>query len=78
LNIPARLSAWAIYNLFETKDEPVFICVVTDALWESFCKLFDAYDLRADESLCGNEQCANARDRMMPKVCALVSEMTRN
>ncbi|MEE4339804.1 CaiB/BaiF CoA transferase family protein, partial [Erythrobacter sp.] len=32
--MPARVSAWAIYDVFETKDEPVFIGVVTDALWE--------------------------------------------
>ena len=35
--MPARISAWAIYDVFETRDEPVFIGVVTDALWEKFC-----------------------------------------
>ncbi|MFV0646079.1 MAG: CaiB/BaiF CoA transferase family protein, partial [Sphingomonadaceae bacterium] len=38
--MPARVSAWAIYDVFGTTDEPVFIGVVTDALWEKFCKLF--------------------------------------
>src|SRR3546814_17808411 len=39
--MPARLSAWAVYDVFETKDDSaIFIGVVTDALWEKFCRLF--------------------------------------
>ena len=75
--MPARISAWAIYDVFETKDEPVFIGVVTDALWEKFCRLFALDDLWADESIRANNQRVLARDRIMPTIRALIATMTR-
>jgi crotonobetainyl-CoA:carnitine CoA-transferase CaiB-like acyl-CoA transferase len=75
--MPARVSAWAIYDVFETQDEPVFIGVVTDALWEKFCKLFALDDLWADQSLRANNQRVLARDRLLPQIRALVATMTR-
>ena len=75
--MPARVSAWAIYDVFETRDEPVFIGVVTDALWEKFCALFGLDDLWADESLRANNARVQARDWIMPHIRALVAGMTR-
>lgn len=74
--MPARVSAWAIYDVFETRDDPVFIGVVTDALWEKFCKLFKLGDLWADESLRENNARVRARDTIMPQVRDLISRMT--
>lgn len=75
--MPARVSAWAIYDVFETKDDPVFIGVVTDALWEKFCALFGLDDLWADESIRANNQRVLARERILPRIRELVSQMTR-
>jgi crotonobetainyl-CoA:carnitine CoA-transferase CaiB-like acyl-CoA transferase len=75
--MPARVSAWAIYDVFETRDEPVFIGVVTDALWEKFCKLFGLDELWADESLRENNQRVLARDRILPVIRELIGGMTR-
>jgi crotonobetainyl-CoA:carnitine CoA-transferase CaiB-like acyl-CoA transferase len=75
--MPARISAWAIYDVFETKDDPVFIGVVTDALWEKFCKLFNLNDFWADESIRKNNDRVLARDRIMPKIRELISGFTR-
>lgn len=75
--MPARVSAWAIYDVFETRDEPVFIGVVTDALWEKFCALFGLDELWADESLRRNNNRVLARDRILPTIRALVAGMTR-
>lgn len=75
--MPARISAWAIYDVFETKDDPIFIGVVTDALWEKFCKLFDLDDLWADETIRENNNRVAARDRIMPQIRELVSRFTR-
>ena len=75
--MPARVSAWAIYDVFQTKDEPVFIGVVTDALWEKFCKLFGLDELWADESLRENNARVDARDRILPVIRDLVATMTR-
>ena len=75
--MPARVSAGALYDVFETLDEPVFIGVVTDALWEKFCGLFGLDALWADESLRANNQRVMARERILPQIRALVGAMTR-
>ncbi len=75
--MPARVSAWAIYDVFETRDEPLFIGVVTDALWEKFCTLFGLCDLWADESLRRNNARVAAREVIMPQIRALIATFTR-
>ncbi len=76
--MPARISAWAIYDIFETKDHPVFIGVVSDALWEKFCALFQLDALWADESLRRNNDRVRARDRVLPVIRDLVARYTRD
>jgi len=76
--MPARISAWAIYDVFETKDDPVFIGVVTDALWEKFCKLFALDDLWADKSIRENNNRVAARARIMPQIRELIAGFTRD
>lgn len=75
--MPARISAWAIYDVFETRDEPIFIGVVTDALWEKFCKLFALDDLWADESIRANNARVQARERILPRIRELIAGFTR-
>lgn len=75
--MPARISAWAIYDVFETADEPVFIGVVSDPLWEKFCALFNLDALWADEVLRKNNNRVLARDRIIPEVRALMKGFTR-
>lgn len=76
--MPARISAWAIYDVFQTKDEPIFIGVVTDALWEKFCKLFALDELWADESIRENNNRVAARDRIMPQIRDLIAGFGRD
>lgn len=75
--MPVRISAWAIYDVFRTKDEPVFIGVVTDALWEKFCNLFALDDLWADASLRDNNNRVAARDHIIPQIEKLMAGLTR-
>lgn len=75
--MPARISAWAIYDVFETRDDPIFIGVVTDGLWEKFCKLFGLNDLWADESIRINNARVQARDRILPRIRELIAGFTR-
>jgi crotonobetainyl-CoA:carnitine CoA-transferase CaiB-like acyl-CoA transferase len=75
--MPARISAWAIYDVFETRDLPVFIGVVSDTLWEKFCALLGFDELWADESLRANNQRVLARDRILPAVRDKVAGFTR-
>jgi crotonobetainyl-CoA:carnitine CoA-transferase CaiB-like acyl-CoA transferase len=76
--MPARISAWAIYDVFQTRDEPVFVGVVTDALWEKFCALFRLDELWADESLRKNNERVKARDRILPVIREMFAGMTRD
>ncbi|WP_228242426.1 CaiB/BaiF CoA-transferase family protein [Porphyrobacter sp. GA68] len=75
--MPARVSAWAVYDVFETQDEPLFIGVVTDALWEKFCLLFGLDDLWADLSLRENNARVAARGQILPPIRAMIARMTR-
>lgn len=75
--MPARISAWAVYDVFETKDDPVFIGVVTDSLWEKFCALFGLEELWADEALRANNVRVKARDRIIPVIRAMIAGYTR-
>lgn len=76
--MPVRLSAWAIYDVFETRDLPVFIGVVSDSLWETFCTLFGLDALWADESLRGNNDRVRARDRILDCIRPLIASLTRD
>ncbi|MEO1169161.1 MAG: CaiB/BaiF CoA-transferase family protein [Pseudomonadota bacterium] len=76
--MPARVSAWAIYDVFETADEPVFIGVVTDALWEKFCALFGLDTLWAREELRENNARVEAREEIMPEIRTLMKNFTRD
>lgn len=75
--MPARISAWAIYDVFETKDEPVFVGVVSDPQWRTFCNLFGLDALAADQSLASNNDRVRARDRLLPDIRALIGRFTR-
>jgi crotonobetainyl-CoA:carnitine CoA-transferase CaiB-like acyl-CoA transferase len=75
--MPARLSVWAIYDVFETRDLPIFIGVVTDSLWQKFCALFALDALWDDENLRENNARVAARDRIIPQIREMISQFTR-
>ncbi|MDG5496617.1 CaiB/BaiF CoA-transferase family protein [Niveispirillum sp. BGYR6] len=76
--MPVRISAWAIYDQFRTKeDEIVFVGVVTDGQWVSFCKAFGLDDFAADETLAKNNGRVQARDRVIPRVQELFQNFTK-
>lgn len=78
--MPQRISAWAIYDVFETArpDEQLFVGVVSDGQWRDFTQEFALNDLAADESLALNNQRVEARDRILPIVRAIFGAMTRD
>ena len=76
--MPARVSAWAIYDVFETADaDQVFVGVVTDALWAKFCTLFGLDDLWADKALRSNNARVRARAALIPRVRAELARYTK-
>ena len=65
--MPARQSAWSVYDVFTTLDqEKIFIGVVSDRQWAIFCDAFGLADLAVDSTLATNAQRVDQRDRLMP------------
>ncbi len=76
--MPVRISAWAIYDVFETADgEQVFVGVVSDSLWEKFCAAFELAELGADPRYKTNSQRVQARDALLPQVRELFKVYTK-
>src|ERR1700709_1574437 len=51
-SMPEREHAWPIYDIFETKGgERIFVGVVTEGHWQSFCREFGLADFLDDPSL---------------------------
>jgi crotonobetainyl-CoA:carnitine CoA-transferase CaiB-like acyl-CoA transferase len=76
--MPVRISAWAIYDVFETADgEQVFVGVVSDSLWEKFCAAFELGELGADPRYKTNSQRVQARDTLLPQVRELFKGYTK-
>ena len=67
--MPVRISAWAIYDVFETSDaQHVFVGIVSDGLWQKFCEAFGLAALGADPDLKTNAQRVKAREQLLPQV----------
>jgi crotonobetainyl-CoA:carnitine CoA-transferase CaiB-like acyl-CoA transferase len=77
--MPARISAWAIYDVFDTAtpDEQLFVGVVSDAQWVAFCAAFGLDALGADPRFARNNQRVLARDEIVPQIRALFGAMPR-
>ncbi|MGI9236864.1 MAG: CoA transferase, partial [Woeseiaceae bacterium] len=77
--MPARVSAWAIYDVFETSDgEKVFVGVVSDTQWLTFCEDFGFDELLAEEFLRANNNRVQERDRIIPAVQEKFASLTRD
>jgi crotonobetainyl-CoA:carnitine CoA-transferase CaiB-like acyl-CoA transferase len=65
--MPARISAWAVYDVFTVKDgEQIFLAVVSDTQWKTFCDAFNLSEFRADPRLATNNDRVRAREWMVP------------
>lgn len=69
--MPVRVSAWAIYQVFDTADgEQVFVGVVSDKQWKLLCEAFDLRELAADRSLDTNNDRVTHKERLLPVIKA--------
>ncbi|MFC7290275.1 CaiB/BaiF CoA transferase family protein [Hirschia litorea] len=76
--MPARISAWAVYDVFDVKDEEkVFVGVVSDTQWKSFCTAFKLDDWAADEHLALNNNRVAKRDEIIPRLRELFLTFTK-
>ena len=77
--MPVRVSAWAIYDVFDTKmeGEQLFVGVVSDGQWVTFCQAFGLDALGANPDYAVNNQRVLAREVILPQVRALFGAMER-
>jgi crotonobetainyl-CoA:carnitine CoA-transferase CaiB-like acyl-CoA transferase len=69
--MPVRVSAWAIYQVFDTADgEQVFVGVVSDKQWKLLCEAFGLKELAADRALDTNNDRVTHKDRILPVIKA--------
>ncbi len=67
--MPARISAWAIYDVFETGDgSQVFVGVVSDGQWKKFCAAFELTDFINNHALDENNGRVAERDHILPVI----------
>ncbi|MDE2449677.1 MAG: CoA transferase [Gammaproteobacteria bacterium] len=76
--MPARISAWAIYDIFTTRDGgQVFLGIVSDGLWQKFCERFGLEQLAGDPEYRTNAQRVRARPSLLPQLRAIVSAFSK-
>ncbi|RKR31368.1 MULTISPECIES: CaiB/BaiF CoA-transferase family protein [Paraburkholderia] len=74
--MPRRHVAWAIYEVFTAaQDEQLFIGVVSDGQWRSFCNMLGRDDWTKNPSLATNTGRVEARPWLMPELRELVSKL---
>jgi crotonobetainyl-CoA:carnitine CoA-transferase CaiB-like acyl-CoA transferase len=67
--MPARISPWAIYDVFTVKDgEQIFLAAVSDAQWATFCEVLGLADMKADPALQTNNDRVRARSTLLPEL----------
>ncbi len=76
--MPARVSAWAIYQVFETgDDDQVFVGVVSDKQWKVFCEAFGLTEFANDPSLETNNDRVAHKDRILPVIKETFRQYTK-
>ncbi len=67
--MPARISPWAIYDVFTVKDgEQIFLAAVSDAQWLTFCDALGFADLKADARYAANNERVKLRAPLLAEL----------
>jgi crotonobetainyl-CoA:carnitine CoA-transferase CaiB-like acyl-CoA transferase len=67
--MPARVSAWSVYRIFNTKDnDQVFIGIISEKHWVRFCEVFGWNDWLADDRLQTNNRRIDNREWFLPEL----------
>jgi crotonobetainyl-CoA:carnitine CoA-transferase CaiB-like acyl-CoA transferase len=72
-SMPEREHAWPIYDIFDTAGgNRIFIGVVTEGHWQSFCREFGLQQFLGDASLRTTTDRIMARERIIPRVADVI------
>jgi crotonobetainyl-CoA:carnitine CoA-transferase CaiB-like acyl-CoA transferase len=67
--MPEKISPWGIYDVFSVKDHgQIFLAVVGDGQWKTFCDAFGYADLFADARVTTNNDRVLARGWLIPEL----------
>jgi len=73
--MPDRISAWAVYDVFELKDgEQMFIAATGESPWRALCAILQRDDLLADPRLSTNNDRVLARSWLLPALSTSLRE----
>jgi crotonobetainyl-CoA:carnitine CoA-transferase CaiB-like acyl-CoA transferase len=75
--MPARVSAWSIYRIFEASDGPIFIGIISEKHWKAFCEAFERDDWLADPRLGSNNDRISEREWLHPAVAEMIATLPR-
>ncbi len=74
--MPARKSAWGIYDVFTAGDGgQAFIAVTADGQWHRFCEVFGLPDLAGDKRLASNASRCEERPWLLPDLEARLAKL---
>jgi crotonobetainyl-CoA:carnitine CoA-transferase CaiB-like acyl-CoA transferase len=75
--MPARVSAWAVYEIFASADaQPIFIGITSDAQWQRFCVAFERPELFADPRFATNVSRIDAREPLIECLAKTFGRLT--
>ncbi len=75
--MPAREGAWAVYEIFKTKDEQqIFVGMTSDNHWRRFCEHFGRQDLLEDPRYATNRDRVRERPVLRPIVTEVIARHT--
>jgi crotonobetainyl-CoA:carnitine CoA-transferase CaiB-like acyl-CoA transferase len=76
--MPARVSAWSIYRIFNTKDkDQIFVGIISEKHWDRFCEVFNRSDWKADSRLQTNNGRIDEREWLLPAVEEMLLQFTK-
>ncbi len=75
--MPARVSAWSIYRIFDTWDEPLFVGIISEKHWRGLCEVLEKEDWANDERLSTNNKRIDQLDWLLPELEGILKQHTR-
>ena len=76
--MPEGKTAWSVYDFFETNEgDQIFIGLTSDSHWKRFCDVFDLPELKNDPRLATNNQRAESRDWLIPKLKEIIIKISK-
>ncbi len=76
--MPARVSAWSVYKIFNTKDnDQIFIGIISEKHWQRFCEIFEWKDWLNDERLKINNGRIDNREWFLPELNKRIATFTK-